>query len=338
MAAKRLNANQTDFLKLYTGKSKLRGNATRCYMAIYGQMSDTVANASSSKLLANPLIQKALDRADQAAHKQLAINAEYVLSQSVRLLDRAMGDESIMTIHTEKDENGVEHDRVLESQDYDPKTAKAALQLIGQHKDVQAFTINVEHTHTMKLEQRLAARSKIIEGKAQRLRDSDDTAGITVVNDINDGLLNDNDNLLNDNSITVNQAVPESQKRVHKTPQSQSGQRAQQTSSEASGQRPNVYIPQSSNSPDIAPYDSSPENVLDSTEMAVDMAPQSFLPKNIGDSEESIGDDDCGVSVEKKFLGDEKASDRVIKRRNRHKKGDAFVRKYSGKPTKALGV
>ena len=132
--------------------------------------------------------------------------------------------------------------------------------------------------------------------------------------------------------------MPESQKRVHKTPQSQSGQRAQQTSSEASGQRPNVYIPQSSNSPDITPYDSSLENVVDSEEMAVDMAPQSFLPKNIGDSEEVLGDDIGGVSVEKKFLGAEKNSDRVIKRRNRHKKGDAFVRKYSGKPSAKLGV
>jgi len=50
--------------------------------------------------------------------------------------------------------------------EYDPATARQALQLIGQHKAVQAFTVTVEHSHTPRLEARVAARSKLVEGRA----------------------------------------------------------------------------------------------------------------------------------------------------------------------------
>ena len=41
--------------------------------------------------------------------------------------------------------------------------------MIGNHRDISAFTQNIEVSHTHHLEQRLAARSKLIEGSAQVL-------------------------------------------------------------------------------------------------------------------------------------------------------------------------
>jgi hypothetical protein len=96
------------------------------------------------------------------------INAEYVLRQSIRLYDRAMGDEAIpgeTTIETDP-ETGQERVTTSECHEYDPATARQALQMIGQHKSVQAFSQTVEHNHTHTLENRLAARSKAIEKAA----------------------------------------------------------------------------------------------------------------------------------------------------------------------------
>lgn len=168
MQSQRLNPRQRQFLKLYTSRDRnLGGNATRCYKAVYGITDDRSAQVAGSRLLKSPVIAELMRQAEERAIKQLNINAEYVLSQSVRLLDRAMGDESVDTIHTSIDDQGQERITVTERRDYDPSTAKAALQLIGQHKDIQAFSQTVEHTHTHRLEQRLAQRSKLIESKAQ---------------------------------------------------------------------------------------------------------------------------------------------------------------------------
>jgi hypothetical protein len=96
------------------------------------------------------------------------INAEFLLRQSKRLYDRAMGDEPVAgetTIETDP-ETGQEVVIKTERRDYDPTTARHALQLIGQHKSVQAFSQTVEHNHTHTLENRLAARSKAIEKAA----------------------------------------------------------------------------------------------------------------------------------------------------------------------------
>jgi len=169
MQSQRLNPRQRQFLKLYTSRDRnLGGNATKCYKAVYGITDDRSAQVAGSRLLRSPVISELMRQAEERAIKQLNINAEYVLSQSVRLLDRAMGDETVDTVRSTIDpETGLEHVTVTERTEYDPSTAKAALQLIGQHKDVQAFSQTVEHTHTHRLEQRLAARSKLIEGKAQ---------------------------------------------------------------------------------------------------------------------------------------------------------------------------
>ena len=168
-----LNGRQRAFIKLYTGHTPIAGNATRCYMAAYETATEFSAQRSSSHLMrCNPHIQAILAQAEERAMAQLTINAKYVLEESQRLYQRAMGDDSYEHIETNTaPDTGLERITVVEHRSYDPATARAALQLIGQHRDVQAFAVTVEHNHTHHLEQRLAARSKLIEGKASVIDD-----------------------------------------------------------------------------------------------------------------------------------------------------------------------
>lgn len=169
-----LNGLQRQWVKLYTGRSKIAGNATQCYKAVYGLTNERSAQVGGSRLLANPNVQAILAQAEARAMEQLSIDAKFVLAESLRLYQRAMGDDAYDHVTVETDpETGEERVSVREQRSYDPATAHKALQAIGQHKDVQAFTVTVEHNHTHHLEQRLAARSKVIEGRAAQVLGDD---------------------------------------------------------------------------------------------------------------------------------------------------------------------
>lgn len=170
---KAMNFRHRRFLKLYLGSHPaLRGNATQCYKTVYGVTADRTAQVCGSRLLQLPHVKAVIEAAEAKAVEQLSIDAQFVLAQNVRLFNRAMGDDSYdhVTVDTDPD-TGAELVSVVERRSYDPATAHKALQSIGQHKDVQAFTQVVEHNHTHVLEQRLAARSKVIEGMAQVVSD-----------------------------------------------------------------------------------------------------------------------------------------------------------------------
>ena len=220
------------------------------------------------------------------------------LAQSVKLLNRAMGEEPVITVKHHTDEKGVDHATITEEQAYDPKHVKAALQLIGQHKDVQAFAITVEHSHTHKLEQRLAARSKVIEGRALNLG-ADNPAGLPHIVDDRE-VIEVNGSYNDDDAIKVENGQ-ESQKRVHSARKDEMNANEAKPAFDARGQRPNEYIDKSK-TPDI------PESVV-STE-------KKFL------------------GVEKPLDPDRV----IKRRRKKLKAGEEFVRKYSGKPSPKLGV
>lgn len=170
-----LNQRQRLFVKLYLGSTAIHGNGTRCYMAAYETENVLAAQRSASRLLKNQDVQAIITAVETAALEQLQVDATFVLGESLRLYQRAMGDDSFETVEVDTDpETGCERVNVTSRRDYDPATAKAALQLIGQHRDVQAFTQTVEHNHTHHLEQRLAARSAVIEGRATQVIGSDD--------------------------------------------------------------------------------------------------------------------------------------------------------------------
>lgn len=177
MQRAKLNPKQARFLKLYTGQSEMAGNATKCYVEVYGETSTgRVSQSAASRLLGHPRIKAFLEAAEQKALDVLDVNAQYVLDQSIRLYDRAMGDESypVEVAVTDK-ETGVESLVVIQRRSYSPSTARQTLEMIGRHKQIQAFEENVTHTHTHYLEQALAARSKQCERRA--LGNQDTVAG-----------------------------------------------------------------------------------------------------------------------------------------------------------------
>jgi len=147
---------------------ELHGHATRSYKAAYGLTDTRSAGVCGSRLLQNPLIKDLIAKATARLDEKLVTDAGFVLDQSRRLYDRAMGDAPIPgeTTITIDPLTGDEVVQTSQRHEYDPATARQALQLIGQHKAVQAFTVTVEHSHTHRLEARLAARSKLIEGQA----------------------------------------------------------------------------------------------------------------------------------------------------------------------------
>jgi hypothetical protein len=88
-----------------------------------------------------------LESRRQELTEATGVNAEYVLRQSIRYLEIVFGDRPAPT-------------------NFNPAGVKGALELIGRHTRVQAFKDNVEHTHTHRLEQALACKSKEVEQAA----------------------------------------------------------------------------------------------------------------------------------------------------------------------------
>ena len=166
----KLSAKDQQFADLYFGgPDDLIGNATACYRYLHPRAKDNTCQVEGSKILSKPMVDAYLQSKREKLTEVTGINAEYVLRQSIRLYDRAVGDEAVELVNIETDKDtGAEHVTVVEQRTYDPQTAKAALQLIGQHKDIQAFRVNVEHSHTHRLAQRLAKRGKEVENAAAR--------------------------------------------------------------------------------------------------------------------------------------------------------------------------
>lgn len=116
-------------------------------------------------MLKNPLIAAELQAFHEHQRDSTLADADFVLEQSVRLYDRAMGDAPV-EVDVIEVKDGVSTLKTLEKRDYNPGIARQALELIGRHTSVQAFQDNVEHTHTHRLEQALARRGKQVEARA----------------------------------------------------------------------------------------------------------------------------------------------------------------------------
>jgi len=146
--ARPLTFKQLLFVKHYTSDDAVTcGNATQSYKKAYQPTgAEHTTQAMASKLLRQPKIAARLASAESKAHKQIEWNALRVLQESVRLYDRCMGD--------------------IEGYSFNAGASRAALELIGRNTNIAAFTEVVEVSHTHYLEQVLAKRSKVIEGRA----------------------------------------------------------------------------------------------------------------------------------------------------------------------------
>ena len=159
-----LTVKQQAFVRAYLSRdSRYHGNATASYKKAYGDSgNERVAQASGSRLLRLPAIKRKIDTYLAKAAQANQVDANFVLEQSIRIYDRAMGDEAVEIDVIAKDGTV----RAVEERSHNPAIAVKALELIGKHTSIQAFQDNVEHTHTHRLEQALAARQKQVESKA----------------------------------------------------------------------------------------------------------------------------------------------------------------------------
>ncbi len=107
MATNMLNNKQRRFLRLYLGRDdQYHGNGTQCYKVVYECDNDRVSQTSGSRLINHPIIAKEIAAWKNAQSKLTIADAGFVLEQSVRLYDRAMGDAAIEVdvIDTDKDQ------------------------------------------------------------------------------------------------------------------------------------------------------------------------------------------------------------------------------------------
>ena len=144
----KLSAKDQQFADLYYGgPGDLMGNATACYRKLHPRAKDNTCQVEGSKILSKPMVAEYLQSRREKLTEVTGINAEYVLRQSIRYLEIAIGDRPA-------------------PENFNHAGVKAALELIGRHTRVQAFRDTIEHSHTHRLEQALTRKSKEVEKAA----------------------------------------------------------------------------------------------------------------------------------------------------------------------------
>jgi phage terminase small subunit len=143
-----LSAKDQQFADLYYGgPDDMRGNATACYRAIHPRAKQRTCEVNGSRKLRQAEVVEYLESKREELTEATGVNAEYVLRQSIRYLEIAIGDRPT-------------------PENFNHAGVKAALELIGRHTRVQALKDTIEHSHTYQLEQRLAVKSKAVEKAA----------------------------------------------------------------------------------------------------------------------------------------------------------------------------
>ena len=144
----KLSAKDQRFADLYFGgPDDVMGNATACYRNLHPRAKDNTCQVEGSKLLSKPMVAEYLQAQREKLTEVTGVNAEYVLRQSIRYLEIAIGDRPA-------------------PENFNQAGVKAALELIGRHTRVQAFKDTIEHSHTHRLEHALARKSREFEKAA----------------------------------------------------------------------------------------------------------------------------------------------------------------------------
>ncbi|RLA58379.1 MAG: hypothetical protein DRR04_11090, partial [Gammaproteobacteria bacterium] len=133
---------------------------------------DSTAATEGPALLRKPQVQTYLEQQGEKVAERAEINAQWVLEEAVRLYRMAIGEihaiqERIVEKQYEDGSTYCETER-YELCNTDLRAALRALEMIGKHIAVQAFSQKVEVTHTHHLEQLLAKRASQVEQAANR--------------------------------------------------------------------------------------------------------------------------------------------------------------------------
>ena len=144
----KLTLKDREFADLWRGgPDELRGNAAAIYRHMHPKCKPATAETNGPAVLRKTQVKEYLDIKSGELSKKCDVDAEYVLRQSIRYLEIAIGDRPA-------------------PEKFNHAGVKAALELIGRHTQVQAFKDTIEHKHTHRLEQALARKSKEVEKAA----------------------------------------------------------------------------------------------------------------------------------------------------------------------------
>ena len=137
---KKLTAKQ----KLFCHEYLIDLNATQA--AIRAGYSKKTAYSIGSENLSKPEILEFINKAKEERIEEVKVDANYVLSQAVKVHERCMQAEPV----TEFDHASKEYVETGEYQ-FEHSGANKALEIIGKHVDVQAFKDKVEHSGSIDL-------------------------------------------------------------------------------------------------------------------------------------------------------------------------------------------
>ncbi len=129
-------------------------NATQA--AIRAGYSERTARQMASNQLSKVYIQERIAALSEARNKRVQIDADYVLTQAVKLHERCMQEIKPEMINGEE----VEDEWGNPVFKFDANGAKGALEIIGKHVNVQAFADKVVSETTITVKETLAERLK----------------------------------------------------------------------------------------------------------------------------------------------------------------------------------
>lgn len=135
-------AKLTDKQELFAREYLKDLNATQA--AIRAGYSEKTARSVGSENLTKPDIQEYIAHLNQERLSRVQIDADYVLRQAVKLHERCMQEVEPIT-----DRRGEEitDEQGRKIYGFDAKGAAAALKLVGDHINVQAFKTNIKSEH-----------------------------------------------------------------------------------------------------------------------------------------------------------------------------------------------
>jgi phage terminase small subunit len=125
------------------------------------------AESGGARLLQNAKVKEYIANHQEKVAEKIDITAESVLRDAIRFRDIAFGDlPGIYERMVKGPETGEYHKVIDRLRQFNPTALGKALELIGRNKSVQAFRETVEVSHTHRLEQALARKSKEVEKAA----------------------------------------------------------------------------------------------------------------------------------------------------------------------------
>lgn len=119
-------------------------NATQA--AIRAGYSAKTANAAAGRLLSNVSIQARISELKQERIEEVKIDANWVLLNAKRVFDKCMQDEPVLDRNGDPIMVRTEQGELAAAYRFDSTGANKALDTIGKHVEVQAFSTKIDHT------------------------------------------------------------------------------------------------------------------------------------------------------------------------------------------------